>query len=519
MTLPNLPARAGLILAGFLFALVVLTAVPAGPAAAQDQTQGQAQDDETLGEAATGEPIAGEGGPDVGEGEAEEVPHLDGGDLNLLWAVPFAGILLSIAIMPLVAPHFWHANFGKIAAAWSIAFLLPFALVFGFDLALYEALHAMLLEYVPFILLLFALFTVTGGIRVRTSLQGTPTFNTGVLALGTALASWMGTTGAAMVLIRPILRANAWRQSRTHIVVFFIFLVANIGGSLTPLGDPPLFLGFLKGVPFFWPTTHMFLPMLVMALILLAIFYALDTYMVRREGVSPPVVEGSRGVRLEGKINLILLLGVIGAVLLSGIWDPHVEFTVYHVHVYLQNVVRDVLLVAVAGLSLWLTPWATREANDFSWFPIVEVAKLFAGIFLTIIPAIAILKAGTGGSLAPIINGVSTAGGEPIPAAYFWATGLLSSFLDNAPTYLVFFNTAGGDPTQLTGPLAGTLLAISAGAVFMGANTYIGNAPNFMVRSIAEESGTQMPSFFGYMIWSFGILTPIFALITWLFFL
>ena len=256
-----------------------------------------------------------------------------------------------------------------------------------------------------------------------------------------------------------------------------------------------------------------------MALILLAVFYVFDTYMMRREGASPPVVEGSRGVRLEGKINLILLLGVIGAVLLSGIWDPHVEFTVYHVHIYLQNVVRDVLLVAVAGLSLWLTPWATREANDFSWFPIVEVAKLFAGIFLTIIPAIAILKAGTNGSLAAIINGVSTAGGEPIPAAYFWATGLLSSFLDNAPTYLVFFNTAGGDPTQLTGPLTGTLLAISAGAVFMGANTYIGNAPNFMVRSIAEESGTKMPSFFGYMIWSFGILTPIFALITWLFFL
>ena len=247
MTLPSFPARAGLILAGFLFALVVLTAAPAGPAAAQDQTQGQAQDDETLGEAATGEPIAGEGGPDVGEGEAEEVPHLDGGDLNLLWAVPFAGILLSIAIMPLVAPHFWHANFGKIAAAWSIAFLLPFALVFGFDLALYEALHAMLLEYVPFILLLFALFTVTGGIRVRTSLQGTPVFNTGVLALGTALASWMGTTGAAMVLIRPILRANAWRRSRTHVVVFFIFLVANIGGSLTPLGRSALVPGLLEG--------------------------------------------------------------------------------------------------------------------------------------------------------------------------------------------------------------------------------------------------------------------------------
>lgn len=492
------------------FLLISLLLLPATSRAA----------DETVGEAVTGEEIAGTHGPEVGEGHAPGVPHLDGADLNLLWTVPFVGILLCIAIMPLVAPHFWHSNFGKISAAWAVAFALPFLLFFGFELTLYEILHAMLLEYVPFIILLFSLFTVTGGIRVITSMQGTPTFNTGLLALGTFLASWMGTTGAAMALIRPLLRANAWRVNRTHVVVFFIFLVANIGGSLTPLGDPPLFLGFLKGVPFFWPTTHMFVPMLICAILVLVIFFVFDTFMMKREKEAIPVVEGeSTKFALQGKVNLILLLGVVAAVLMSGIWNPGVVFHVYHVEVALQNLARDVLLVGIAGLSLWLTPSATREANDFSWFPIVEVAKLFAGIFITIIPAISILKAGMNGDLSAVINAVSTADGDPIPSMYFWATGILSAFLDNAPTYLVFFNTAGGDPDLLTGPLATTLLAISAGAVFMGAVTYIGNAPNFMVRAIAEESGTPMPSFFGYMIWSVAILFPIFLLITWLFFL
>ena len=442
----------------------------------------------------------------------------DGADLSLWWSLPFIGILLSIAIWPLVAPVFWHHHFGKISAAWALAFLVPFTATYGLELAVYELVLTALHEYLPFIILLFSLFTVTGGIHLTGAIRGTPGFNTGLLALGTLLASWMGTTGAAMALVRPMLKANAWRPRRTHVVVFFIFLVANIGGSLSPLGDPPLFLGFLKGVPFFWPTVHMLWPMLFLASILLVAFYLLDRHMLARDGVTPPPIEGDGRLRVEGAYNFVLLAGIVGAVLMSGLWRPEVSFRVLEVEVELQNLVRDLLLLLLAGISWVITPMETREANEFSWFPIQEVAKLFAGIFVTIIPTIAILRAGTEGALAPVVRLVTTADGQPVNAMYFWATGLLSSFLDNAPTYLVFFNTAGGDPEILTGPLATTLLAISAGAVFMGANTYIGNAPNFMVRAIAEESGVRMPSFFGYMAWSGIVLLPLFVLVTLIWF-
>jgi len=449
-------------------------------------------------------------------------PHLDGADLNLLWTIPFAGILLYIAIMPLALPTVWHHHFGKFSAFWALSFLVPFLILFGWQLALFELLHVLLLEYIPFIILLLALFTVAGGVRLRGSLRGTPLVNTMILFIGTCIASWMGTTGAAMLLIRPLLRANDRRRYKVHTMVFFIFLVANIGGSLTPLGDPPLFLGFLKGVSFFWPTTNMFLPMLMVSGILLVLYYIIDVQLFAREGIDiefdteEHVEDGA--LRLEGLVNLALLLCIIGAVLMSGLWRPGITVDVYHVTVELQNVLRDVLLVAIAFASWKLTDIESRRANGFTWFPILEVAKLFVGIFITIIPAIAILKAGTSGALAPIIDLVTAEDGTPVNWVYFWATGLLSSFLDNAPTYLVFFNTAGGDATELMGPLVATLLAISAGAVFMGANTYIGNAPNFMVRSIAEEGGVKMPSFFGYMVWSFGILTPLFVLTTFVFF-
>ena len=453
---------------------------------------------------------------------AEGAPHLDGGELGLLWVVPFAGILLSIAIFPLVAPHFWHNHFGKISAFWGVAFLLPFTIFYGFGLALFELLHVALLEYIPFIILLFSLFTVAGGVRLKGSLRGSPAVNTGILLIGTVIASWMGTTGAAMLLIRPIIRANDWRKHQVHTIVFFIFLVANIGGSLTPLGDPPLFLGFLKGVDFFWPTTHMLAPMIVVSIILLIIYFCLDTYLFRKEdeGAAPqPTGEEDEKLGIEGSVNILLLAGVVGAVLMSGLWKSGIGFEIFHVHVDFQNLLRDVLLVAIALLSLKLTETESRKANGFTWFPIVEVAKLFAGIFITIIPAIAILKAGTDGALGAVVSSVSTAEGAPIDPMYFWATGILSSFLDNAPTYLVFFNTAGGDAENLMGPLASTLLAISAGAVFMGANTYIGNAPNFMVRAIAEERGIRMPSFFGYMGWSCIFLLPLFGLVTVVFFI
>ena len=445
-------------------------------------------------------------------------PHLDGAALALPWVVPFAGILLSIALFPLLLPHFWHNHFGKVSAFWALAFMIPFTVVFGWQLALYETLHVMLGEYIPFIILLLSLYTVAGGVRLKGALVGTPKVNTLMLLIGTVIASWMGTTGAAMLMIRPMIRANEWRERKTHVVVFFIFLVANVGGSLTPLGDPPLFLGFLKGVDFFWPTVHMAAPMALVAGILLVLFFALDSWMYRKERRHPPQDEQGTRIGVEGKVNILLLGGVVLAVLMSGVWKPGIEFTVYHVHVALQNVTRDVLLLAIAFASIKLTADEHREANAFTWFPIVEVAKLFAGIFLTIVPAIAILKAGTDGQMAAIIDMVNV-DGKPVDTAYFWLTGILSSFLDNAPTYLVFFNTAGGDPQALMGELGSTLLAISAGAVFMGANTYVGNAPNFMVRSIAEERGIRMPSFFGYMLWSGGILMPIFGLVTLVFFL
>ncbi len=442
---------------------------------------------------------------------------LDGSELSLWWAIPFAGILLSIAIFPLVAPVFWHRHFGKVSLFWALAILVPMTLAYGFGFTLYELLYTALLEYIPFIILLFSLFTVTGGIRVAGSVVGTPAFNTGLLTLGTALASWMGTTGAAMALIRTLLRANAWRRYRAHVVVFFIFLVANIGGSLTPLGDPPLFLGFLKGVPFFWPTVNMLMPMLLVASILLVVFWLLDLWYMRYEQAAPPR-EVDEPIHVEGWHNFFFLAGIVGAVLLSGVWRPGVTFEIYYVKVELQNLVRDLLLLLIAGLSWLTTPPEVREANDFTWFPIQEVAKLFAGIFITIIPVIAILKAGTDGALAPVVALVNNPDGSPNDAMYFWVTGILSSFLDNAPTYLVFFNAAGGDPAVLTTELNRTLLAISAGAVFMGANTYIGNAPNFMVRAIAEEQGTPMPSFFGYMLWSGAFLLPVFVLVTFIWF-
>ncbi len=453
--------------------------------------------------------------------------HLDGSAMSVYWVIPFVCMLLSIAVCPLALPHFWHHHFGKVAVFWGLAFLVPFGFLYGWSLALYEFLHAMLLEYVPFIILLFALFTVAGGIRLKGRLVGAPVVNTGLLLIGTLLASWMGTTGAAMLLIRPLLRANAHRKYKVHTVVFFIFLVANIGGALTPLGDPPLFLGFLQGVSFFWTLQHLLVPMLCLSAVLLVVYFALDTVLFGKEGrPQPPASEDSgEALGLDGLVNFPLLACIVGGVLMSGMWKPEGGVSVYGVHMELQNIARDVLLLAIAGLSLQLTGKKTRELNDFNWAPIEEVAKLFLGIFISMIPALAILKAGTSGALSPVINMVSV-NGTPDNHMFFWLTGALSSFLDNAPTYLVFYNTAGGlagvpGPEvagHLMNEMSTTLMAISAGAVFMGANTYIGNAPNFMVRSIAEDMGVKMPSFFGYMAWSVGILVPCFLALTFLFF-
>jgi len=448
--------------------------------------------------------------------------HQELGEILPLWStLPFVGMLLSIALFPLFAPKFWHNHFGKVSTFWTLAALIPFTILYKAQ-AVHEFLHIVLADYVPFVILLSALYTVSGNILLRGTLVGTPVVNTVILLIGTVLASWMGTTGAAMLLIRPFLRANSHRKNRTFMVVFFIFLVANVGGSLTPLGDPPLFLGFLRGVPFFW-TFDLLPQMIVVAIVLLILYFAMDSYFYRKEGVKAPSGNAEKEpLRIDGIHNLLFLAGIVGAVLMSGVvqWG---EVNIFGVHRTTQDVIRDGFLILMAVLSLLTTKKEIREDNEFTWFPMQEVAILFIGIFLTMMPCLEILQAGEKGELAFLVETVKE------PFHYFWITGILSSFLDNAPTYLTFLSSALGKfYAGIEGSEAVLLLieenniylkAISAGAVFFGANTYIGNAPNFMVRSIAEETGTPMPSFFGYMIkYSIPILVPIFALITFVFY-
>lgn len=445
-------------------------------------------------------------------------------------AVPFIGILLSIALCPLFTPRFWHLHYGKATIFWALLFALPFLYAFP-HVALYEILHIFLVDYIPFIILLWGLFTIAGGIVITGSFSGTPIINTAMLCMGTFLASWVGTTGAAMVMIRPVLKANKTRQNKVHTICFFIFLVANIGGSLTPLGDPPLFLGFLHQVPFFWVTKAILPHMLFTVAVLLAIFFMLDSFYFLREKEPEIIVELEKEktvlLKIEGSYNFILLAGVVGMVVTSGCWDGG-NCSVRGIELQWQNLARDAMIIVFGILSLVITPKRLRHANDFTWFPIQEVAKLFAGIFVTIIPLLAMLKAGMEGPLSGLIALVR----EPIH--YYWITGGLSSFLDNAPTYLTFFNLALGQlgltesmvPAALAANTATAnpafisfLKAVSVGAVFMGANTYIGNAPNFMINSIAKEFGVKMPSFFGYMFkYSIPILIPVFIVVGFIFF-
>ncbi|MCZ8279230.1 MAG: sodium:proton antiporter [Acetobacteraceae bacterium] len=446
-----------------------------------------------------------------------EAAGVSGAGMSLAWGLPFAGLLLSIALMPLLAGHLWHHHYGKIAAGWALLLVLPFAAVFGPEVAASEVWHILLQEYIPFIALLLALYVTGGGVLLKGTLIGTPATNTALLAFGTVIASVMGTTGASMLLIRPVLRANAFRQRKIHTFVFFIFLVSNIGGSLTPLGDPPLYLGFLKGVSFFWTTTHMFGEFLVCAVLLLAAYYVLDSWAWSREKPVAPVIEKREKLSIEGYANLWLIGGVVLMVLAQGYWRPG-DVALFGDKIGLERLVGVAVFIGIAAISMWVTPRQLREDNGFAWGAILEVAKLFAAIFVTMAPVLAILRAGTAGAAAPLVALTSGAGGEPIPWVYFWMTGVLSSFLDNAPTYLVFFNLAGGDPAFLMTEGALTLAAISCGAVFMGANSYIGNAPNFMVKAIVEEQGVRMPSFFGYCAWAFVVLIPLFVLVTFIFF-
>ncbi len=441
--------------------------------------------------------------------------HLDGSTLSLWWGAPFSLILLSLAVGPTLLGRFWHRHYSNIILGFTLAFLLPACQFFGFQTIIHEVRHYLFLEYIPFVTLIGALFIVTGGIRLNAQWEGTPKSNCMVLGLGTLAASFIGTTGASMLLIRPLIRGNAWRSHKAHIIIFFIFLVANIGGALTPLGDPPLFLGFLEGVPFFWPMTHMVGPLAVTAGTALGIFYFLDQYFYKKE--KGPIHSADKKVHalsISGGLNLFFLLCIMGAVLLSGLWKPGITLGILK----LENITRDGILLLITLLSLKFTPQSIRQKNQFSLDPLKEVARVFLGIFITVIPVLSILKAGTEGALAPFIA-LANHDGVPCNPAYFCLTGFFSSVLDNAPTYFVFFNMAGGDVTALTTTLSQTLLAISTGAVFMGALTYIGNAPNFMVKAVAETHHIKMPTFLGYMGWSLVVLTPIFLLVTWIFFI
>jgi Na+/H+ antiporter NhaD/arsenite permease-like protein len=447
---------------------------------------------------------------------AAELDHLV---LTWPWGLPFVGLLVSIALGPLAAPKGWHAHYGKVAFMWSALTVTPLAALYGIPVGWAALVHAVLGEYLSFIVLLAALYVVAGGILVTGSLRGTPVVNTAILVIGTTIASIVGTTGAAMILIRPLLRANAARLHNVHVVVFFIFLVANIGGALSPLGDPPLFVGFLHGVDFFWTTTHLWRQTATAAALVLVVFIVIDVWLYRRDRRVTVVGEApaSEPIRVRGLVNLPLIALVIAAILLSALWKPGVAFDVYGTELELQNIVRDTALVAIAVASLVLTPEEHREKNGFTWEPILEVAKLFAGIFICIVPVLAMLRAGFAGPLAWLLALMTGGAGEPHNLAYFWLTGILSAFLDNAPTYLVFFELAGGDAVRLMGDGAAPLAAISMGAVFMGALTYVGNAPNLMISAIATERGVKMPSFFGYMAWSGAVLLPVLAVITFVF--
>ncbi len=451
-------------------------------------------------------------------GSVHITPHIDARNLSLLWIIPFVGILLSIALFPLLAPHFWHHHYGKVSLFWWLVFFGAFCVKFSIGTGFYYLLEVYMLEFIPFITLLLALFTVAGGIQLKGELAGTPKVNTLMILIGGVLASFMGTTGAAMVMIRPILKANEWRKKRAHIVVFVIFVVANVGGGLTPLGDPPLFLGFLKGVDFFW-TVRQMLPLVSFTIaILLVIFFIMDTYHYRREKNKPARKTGGEKLKLAGVPNMLLLPFIVGAVIISSI-NMGTAFTLHLVAVPVSSVLQVALLLLITFVSLKVSHSSIREGNGFSWEPIIEVGKLFATIFMTMVAPVALLRAGADGPMGMVVRGVIDNGGHFVNSHFFWAAGILSSFLDNAPTYLVFFNTAGGNAYILMNHFPGTLLAISAGAVFMGANTYIGNAPNFMTKSIAEESGVDMPSFFGYMFkYSIPILIPVFILVTYVFF-
>jgi len=430
---------------------------------------------------------------------------------SLLWSLPFVGMLLSIAVFPIVAPRFWRRRMGWVAAGWSTALLLPQAFVFGITMAAATVWHAVLIDYLPFVTLLLALYTTGGGVLLIGGPAGSPSGNTAMLAFGIFLSAMAGTTAASMVLIHPLLHANAHRRRKFHLVLFLIILVANVSGALTPLGNPPLYIGFLHGVPFFWPSRHLAGLLMLVSGALLAAFYLIDRRLAARETAAPQPPR----FRIRGRVNIAIMLLVIAAVLLQGQLASPVEL--YGVRVAAGQLAAIAVFLAATAASIRLTPRNVRQANDFTWQPMAEVAKLFAAIFVTIGPVTAMLQTGLHGPFAPLLRLTRDTAGQPIPLMFFWLTGILSAFLDNAPTYLVFFNLAGIRPGSLDNQ-AVLLAAISAGAVFFGGLTYVGNAPNMMLRAIAAHRGVRMPGFFGFMLRAAAVLVPILVLTGALFF-
>ncbi len=440
-----------------------------------------------------------------------------GAHLPLWTVIPFVTLLLCIAILPLAAGHWWEHNRNKgIIVAILSVIVTAYMLTHGAH-GLHEILDKVH-EYISFIILLAALYIISGGIYVKGSLSGTPLANTGLMAIGALIASIIGTTGASVLLIRPLLRANKTRVAKAHIIVFFIFIVSNCGGLLTPLGDPPLFLGFLKGVPFLWTLENLWPQWLMVNIALLIIFNVYDQLIFSREERERPgsqleEVMEHEPLRIEGQLNFLFLAGIVATIFCAG---------QYH----WAHGLQEIIMLALCLAAYFTTPALNRIENKFTFGPIIEVAVLFIGIFITMAPALQILNA-WGQGLRPDLGAFFM----DKPWEYFWGSGILSSFLDNAPTYLTFAATAAGkEGVELgshdvllqflnKGPNAAALLAaISCGSVFMGANTYIGNGPNFMVKAIAEENGVHMPSFFGYMAYSGAILIPIFIVVTLVFF-
>ena len=427
---------------------------------------------------------------------------------TLDWGLPFVGLLLTMAIAPLATPRLWGRHYGKLVGLWALAYVLRDLLHEGAGAAGRRLLDMGLNTYLPFVLLLGALFVITGGLRIRGAPHGTPGVNTVLLAMSTAVSSCIGAPGTAMLMLRPLLRANRHRRHTAHVYVFYIFLVCNIGGALTPLGNPPLFLGYLRGVPFFWPMMHLFLPTVTLAAAVLAIFYAVDRHFYRRHAKPGEVLTEIEKLSVAGGVNLLLLSGAAVTMMLRSFWSSPDALDLFGVRWSFDDILADALFVILGVLSLLLTHRSTRQENDFVWTPIMEVSILFAGIFVTLIPVDAIMAAGRDGPGQALFNAMFADGTSVVPLFYL-LPGALSSVLDNAPAYLVFFGLAGDDAKLLTGPMALTLAAISAGASYFGAMTYIGNAPNLMVKSIVESYGVKMPNFFAYIAWSSLCLLPL----------